>query len=79
MASNKVCPNCGCDTFEVVEHSHRRIYINGDGEFISSGDDWHLDSRDTQNKCIDCDKTFHDLSELTTEQHFHEEIATEGM
>ena len=66
----KVCPNCGSNTFEIIEHSHRHIFINGEGEFVVSVSDWYLDKHEYPAKCIDCEKEFETLSELVTETEY---------
>lgn len=66
-----VCPKCGNDTFEVIEYSHVNITIDGNGDFVQSGNDWHLDKHEYPAKCTECGEKFDDLSDLITEDEFN--------
>ncbi len=66
----KVCPECGNNTFEVIEHSHVTIAINGEGEFIQTLNDWILDRREFPAICPECEGEYKSLSELITKEEF---------
>ena len=70
----KVCPKCCCDTFEVVEYSHRSIYTDGNGEYMESGNDWYLDKHQYPAECVDCGEKYDDLSSLITIEEYNAKV-----
>lgn len=76
--TQKVCPNCGNDSFTSLRIFIYNAIVDGNGMIVDKGKLLTTGvHEEAVYKCTDCESIYEDLSSLVSEAYFHEVIVTQ--